>query len=210
MSPKKTQENDISTEERIKNAARTVFHQKGYAATRTRDIAEEAGINLALLNYYFRSKEKLFDIIMMEGLGSFVQSMTSVFNDQQTTLYEKVAAIVEGYMDLFWKEPELPVFVLSEMRRNPEVLMERMQHKQYILDSYFLKQYFEAVEKGEVEPISVFHFIMNITSLTIFPFISGPMLKAIAGLTNEQHQALMQERKKLIPQWIKLMFNKQA
>jgi AcrR family transcriptional regulator len=55
---------DTTTEAKIKAAARVVFHKKGFAATRTRDIAEEAGINLALLNYYFRSKEKLFDIIM--------------------------------------------------------------------------------------------------------------------------------------------------
>ena len=67
---------DTSTEEKIKEAARVVFHKKGYAATRTRDIAEEADINLALLNYYFRSKEKLFDIIMVETLSGFLQHLT--------------------------------------------------------------------------------------------------------------------------------------
>ena len=69
MKPVKTKPAaDPSTEEKIKIAARSVFHKKGYAATRTRDIAEEAGINLALLNYYFRSKEKLIDIIMTETM----------------------------------------------------------------------------------------------------------------------------------------------
>ena len=62
---------DISTEERIKAAARKVFHQKGFAGTRTRDIAEEAGINHAMLNYYFRSKEKLFEMVMMETMAQF-------------------------------------------------------------------------------------------------------------------------------------------
>ena len=66
---------DVDTQTKIKNAARLMFHRKGFAATRTRDIAEEAGINLALLNYYFRSKQKLFDIIMMETMQSFFQAM---------------------------------------------------------------------------------------------------------------------------------------
>jgi len=66
---------DLSTETKIKEAARVVFYKKGFSATRTRDIAEEAGINLALLNYYFRSKEKLFEIIMFETFSAFVQSM---------------------------------------------------------------------------------------------------------------------------------------
>jgi len=66
---------DTNTETKIKNAARVVFHKKGFAATRTRDIAEEADINLALLNYYFRSKQKLFDLIMFETMHGFLQSI---------------------------------------------------------------------------------------------------------------------------------------
>ena len=57
-------EKEISTEEKILEAASKVFTEKGFAGTRTRDIAEHAGINLALLNYYFRSKEKLFEQVM--------------------------------------------------------------------------------------------------------------------------------------------------
>ena len=91
MAVKKTKlETDPSTEEKIKNAARIVFHKKGFAATRTRDIVEEAGINLALLNYYFRSKEKLFDIIMFESMQHFFKAISEVFNDDKTTLENKI------------------------------------------------------------------------------------------------------------------------
>src|SRR6201987_5095264 len=106
---------NISTEEKIKQAARKIFMQKGYAATRTRDIAEEAGINLALLNYYFRSKEKLFDIIMLESLQSFRQSMVNVLNDKKTSLENKVETLVNNYLDLLLAQPEIPLFVLSEL-----------------------------------------------------------------------------------------------
>ncbi|MCC6572123.1 MAG: helix-turn-helix transcriptional regulator, partial [Chitinophagales bacterium] len=71
---------DTTTEEKITEAARVVFLKKGYAATRTREIAEEARINLALLNYYFRSKEKLFGIIMLETVTGFIQAMTTILN----------------------------------------------------------------------------------------------------------------------------------
>jgi len=74
---------DDSTEEKIKDAARMVFTEKGYAATRTRDIAEKAGINLALLNYYFRSKEKLFDMIMLEKLMHLMKGIVQVANDPE-------------------------------------------------------------------------------------------------------------------------------
>ena len=74
---------DNNTEARIKEAARIVFLNKGFAATRTRDIAEEAGINLALLNYYFRSKQKLFNLIMLDALKIFLSSIYDVINDTQ-------------------------------------------------------------------------------------------------------------------------------
>src|SRR6186997_2175697 len=107
-------EKNPSTEEQIKDAARRVFTQKGYAATRTRDIAEESGCNLALINYYFRSKQKLFDIIMLEHIQSFVVSIMPILNDRHTTLKEKVAALVSHYIDMLKESPDLPIFILSE------------------------------------------------------------------------------------------------
>src|SRR5688500_7452128 len=89
---------DPSTEEKIKEAARKVFTKKGYAATRTRDIAEEADINLALLNYYFRSKEKLFDIVMTENLQQLLMVLKGVLHDQNSSLADKVTAIVANYI----------------------------------------------------------------------------------------------------------------
>src|ERR1700751_6460756 len=96
---------NISTEEKIKQAARKIFMQKGYAATRTRDIAEEAGINLALLNYYFRSKEKLFDLIMLESLHDFRQHIIVALNDEKTSLESKIETLVSNYIDLLINQP---------------------------------------------------------------------------------------------------------
>src|ERR1700741_422233 len=102
-------EKNASTEEQIKEAARRVFTRKGYAATRTRDIAEESGFNLALINYYFRSKEKLFDIIIVEQLQLFVQSLVGIVNDPATTLFEKLHLLVSHYIDMLVQNPGIPI-----------------------------------------------------------------------------------------------------
>src|SRR5688500_16893568 len=111
---------DLSTEEKIKKAALKLFTKKGYVATRTRDISEEAGINLALLNYYYRSKEKLFELVMTEILQNFFRGITQIFNDEKTSLDEKVKIFVVSYTGLLKQQPDLPLFIFHELRLNPE------------------------------------------------------------------------------------------
>src|SRR6188474_52868 len=115
---------DINTEEKIKNAARAVFHKKGFAAARTRDIAEEAGINLALLNYYFRSKEKLFELIMLENIQQFVRGVKEIIMEEDTELRDKIERISSFYIDMLIRNPDLPLFILSELRANPDHLAD--------------------------------------------------------------------------------------
>lgn len=194
---------DTTTEEKIKSAARVAFHKKGYAATRTRDIAEEADVNLALLNYYFRSKEKLFETIMFETLFSFMQNMAMVLNDEKSTLEKKVELVAEKYIDLIIKEPNVPIFMLSEIRNNAEGLLEKLPIKQLVMNSSFFKQHQDAVAKGKITEPNPLHFLMNLLSLVVFPFIAQPLLQGIGGMNNKQFNELMQDRKKLIPVWIK-------
>jgi AcrR family transcriptional regulator len=197
---------DTTTEAKIKNAARVVFHKKGFAATRTRDIAEEAGINLALLNYYFRSKEKLFETIMFETVFGFMQNMAMVLNDEKSTLEKKVELIASYYIDFITKEPNIPIFMLSEIRNNnAHGLLEKLPIKQLVMNSAFVKQHQEAVVKGKITEPNPLHFLMNLLSLVVFPFIGQPLLQGISGLNETQFNKLMQERKKLIPVWIKAM-----
>ncbi len=202
---KQTKTLDTTTEEKIKEAARVVFYKKGYAATRTRDIAEEAGINLALLNYYFRSKEKLFNIIMLETVTGFRNLLAAVLNDEKSTVEEKVVLITHHYIDFITKEPNIPIFMLSEIRNNSGGLLEKLPIKQMVMNSAFAKQHQEAVAKGKITEPSPLHFLINLLSLVVFPFIGQPLIQGVSGLNETQFNALMQERKKLIPLWIKAM-----
>ena len=194
---------DISTEERIKAAARKVFHQKGFAGTRTRDIAEEAGINHAMLNYYFRSKEKLFGIVMMETMAQFFKGVNLMLNDESTSLDEKIDLIVSNYVDLLLKEPELPTFILNEVRPNPQAFVEQNPIKEALTHSVLTRQYAEAVARGEITEPNLIQAILNVIGLVIFPFIAKPILTSIINIPEEQYKALMLQRKTLIPQWIK-------
>lgn len=194
---------NIKTEERIKKAARIVFHKKGFAATRTRDIAKEANINIALLNYYFRSKEKLFELIMMETVTGFLQNMGIVFNDETSTFEEKIQVVAEKYIDLLIKEPEVPIFMMSEIRSNGAKILEKLPAAKSILQSVFIKQYSEFVKKGEIRKPNPLHFLMNLMGLVIFPFISSPLIKKVSRISDRQFNQLMLERKKLVPVWIK-------
>lgn len=194
---------DISTEERIKAAARKVFHQKGFAGTRTRDIAEEAGINHAMLNYYFRSKEKLFEMVMMETMAQFFKGVNLMLNDENTSLDEKIDLIVSNYVDLLLKEPELPTFILNEVRPNPQAFVEQNPIKEALTHSVLTRQYAEAVARGEITEPNLMQAILNVIGLVIFPFIAKPILTSIINIPEEQYKALMLQRKTLIPQWIK-------
>ncbi len=195
-------ETDTSTEEKIKNAARIVFHKKGFAATRTRDIAEEAGINLALLNYYFRSKEKLFDIVMFETMQHFFKSIAVVVNNEQTSLATKIDVIVANYIDMLIANPNIPLFLLNELKMQPDELVKKMGMREVLMNSSFIKQFQQGVKDGKITPIHPLHFFVNIISITVFPFVASPIIKGMGDLSQQQFEALMQERKTLIPKWI--------
>lgn len=200
-------EKDRSTEEKIKDAARVVFHTKGFAATRTRDIAEAAGLNLALLNYYFRSKEKLFDIIMMETMMGFMGGMMFVFNDEDSSFEEKVEKTVSSYIDLLIKEPQIPLFIMNELQRNPAGLAGKLNIKSVLLNSVFARQYQEAMNRRGGEPLHIMQFVMSLMGLLVFPFMGRPMLKIIGDLNDEKFVTMMKERKKLVPVWIEAILS---
>jgi AcrR family transcriptional regulator len=193
------------TEEKIKEAAKIVFQEKGYAAARTRDIAERAGINLALLNYYFRSKEKLFEITMIQTTLDFSQTMLNVFNNPKSTLEQKIEFCVSKYIDQITKNPNIVNFMLYEVRNRPNEFIDKLHFKNLIINSVFLKQYEQAVKKGKIIEKDPINFFSNILALVIFPFIAMPILKNMSDISDSKFVKLMQQRKKLIPVWIKNM-----
>lgn len=172
-----------------------MFLQKGFAAARTRDIAEEAGINLALLNYYFRSKEKLFNQIMEESLQMLFSTIFPMLSNPDISLRDKIPFFVDQYTTVLISNPELPTFILTEIRNNPDHLMNIMGGGKAMNLSVLQSQIEEGITKGEVIHISPWNFLLNIVSLVVFPFVARPMVKRLGGKSDTQFEALVSERK---------------
>ncbi len=192
--------NELSTEEKILEAARKVFMEKGYAGARTRDIAKEADINLALLNYHFRSKKKLFEQIVYEKVVQLFGAVLPIFIDDEMDVKEKTEKIVNIYTDLLMENPDLPIFVLSEIRSNPTKFLNIFQEGNPIMQSAFIEKI------RELKPgINPFHFTINLLSMILFPYIGKPVIKTIGQMDDGAWKQFVEERRKLIPLWINAM-----
>ncbi len=201
---------DRSTEARIKAAAKKLFTQKGFDGVRTRDIAEEAGINLALLNYYFRNKQALFDIIMWENMQLFLGHILQYFKDNQDPLDIQMQFLSEKYIDMLMDNPNLPFFVLQNMQGLTDIDLSKSGHPMFKeigkMRNAFLDKIQASIDAGEIKSIHPLHFIANLMGMLIFPFIAKNLLMSRVGnMSNQEFEALMHERKKLIPIWIKNM-----
>jgi len=195
------------TELKIRDAAKSLFLKKGYSATTTRDIAQESQINLALLNYYFTSKRRLFEIIMFETLYDFLNKMVVVYNDEETTIREKIELASSKYIDMIIAEPLLPTFILNELKNNPTNFL-KMPTAKVIMKSQLISQYNDGVKKGIYKKVDSIHFITNILSLIVFPFICSPIIMKMEKLNKTDFNKMMNQRKKLIPEWIIQMIKK--
>jgi AcrR family transcriptional regulator len=194
-----------TNELRIKEAARKLFQEKGFDAVRTREIAEMAGINSALLHYYFRSKEKLFRIIMNESIQEMFAFLQQIIYEPSTSLSHKIDEIVNGYMDLVLATPNLAIFVLNELHANPKLLIKELRiPRKFLNESYFAKQITEHLQAKSI-PASPLHFIMNMISLSVMPVIASPLAKHLYGIEDDSFRQLIEERRGLIPLWIKGM-----
>jgi len=195
-------EKEISTEDKILLAASKVFTEKGFSGTRTRDIAEEAGINLALLNYYFRTKEKLFEQVMKVKIVLLFGQIIPIVTNEKTTLEEKIDLASVKYFDILSKNPNLPIFILSEIQKKTSDIKSILPVEKVLKNSFIIKQIQE--RKPELNP---FHILLNFLSMTAFPFVVKPILQTFDLMNDEEFQQFVEERKTLVPLWIKIMLN---
>lgn len=189
---------DSSTEKRILEAASKIFIQHGLSGARMQDIADEAGINKALLHYYFRSKDKLFETIFAEVAGRFLPRVNTILNSD-LTLFEKIEGFCIEYMDNISKNPFIPLFVINEMNKQPKEFVKKLfKSEKPRLETFFM-QLNEAVKKNQIKPVDPFNLLMNTVSLCVFPFLAKPLFQLISGTNDAQFKAIIEERKKSVP-----------
>lgn len=169
-------EKEKLTEDKIVEAAREVFIEKGMVGARMQEIADKAGINKSLLHYYFRSKEKLFNAIFNILIGK-ISGMFGNILQEGVSIENKVKGFVDTYIDVLLKNPFLPNFIINEITRNPDGLIERFTQAKIEPHKFF--EPLEKQLKAEGFSIPVQDFVINSISMVIFPIIAKPMLEKI-------------------------------
>lgn len=194
---------ELSTEQKIKDAARKVFIKKGFAGARMQDIADEAGINKALLHYYYRSKEKLFEVIFDEAFGAIVPAVNAVIAGEGS-VEKKLDAFIEQYITIIEENPHLPLFIIHELSSDPDRFVEKIKNRTELPNiSLLVTQLFDEISNGRMRFYNPFHLIMNILAMCAFPFVAKPMLKAVSGMSEEMWQGLMKDRKEEVKRFVK-------
>lgn len=190
-------EKSSDTEKTIIDAARKVFYRKGFKNATMRDIAAEGNTNLAMVNYYFRSKENLFYIIFDETWSIFFSRIIKNLEDERTNVEEKIERLVSDYFDVLVENPYIPTFIMGEVIHNSEKIALRIKEqveKQNILKA-FNRQVEEEVKKGKIKPVSGVSIFINLLSLVIFPILAQPVFQHTLNLNPMELENIMATRK---------------
>ena len=190
-----------STEERIREAAKKVFLEKGFDGATSRDIAEAAGINIALTNYYFRSKEKLFISIFEEMFQLFFQGMVETMN-KPISLREKIGELIDQDFQLCKDNPSLSIFIMNEIHRNPERMATSIGMMKQVHQSLFEEQLKRGIDEGIVRPIEVKHLMPMIFANVQFLFIGKAMHMKMWQIDEAAFEAFTNDQKQIITDMI--------
>lgn len=201
---------DRDTEARILHAARAVFIRHGTAGARMQEIAEEAGVNQALLHYYFRSKERLSEAVFRETAGRMFPILIGTLGSD-ASIEEKIDRIVDAYLDNLARSPFLPGYVISELHHHPERVPQLISSIAGLDLGSAMKPVLEKLDRqiasevraGRMRKISAHQFLVNVLSLCVFPFAAQPMLRAAFGFGDDEFAKFIAARRKELPQFIR-------
>jgi len=195
-------END-NIEEKIIDSAADVFEEKGFAGARMQQIADKAGINKALLHYYFRSKDKLFEkvfvIVVQRAFVKFGKSLK-----KEGTIFEKLENFFEMHQELLWKNRNFPLFFLNEIKQNPglvNIVFDKLENESMLVDliDQIKREQNEGVIKSDIEPVNL---LVNIISLSIFPYVGAPILSEIMTRMDSDYETFIIDHRKQVAQFV--------
>ena len=196
-------ENLDNTQARIKQAARIIFLKKGLDGARTQEIAALANANPALIPYYFKTKQKLFDIILAEVFNEFIAKVEKVVNDGNTNFETKVHLLVDRYSEMVLESPYLPLYSITVIRKgNSAVITYTKQMRIMLHHSLMARQLKQEIEAGKFKPAILAQVIMNIASLTLFPALAAPVLQTMGDMKEAHYIQLIESRQKHIAEWV--------
>jgi AcrR family transcriptional regulator len=188
----------MTTEQIILEAAEKVFMDKGYAGATTIEIAKIAGVNHAMLHYYFRTKEKLFNQVFEEKAGFFLSAFKDTFQSD-LPFFEKIKKCVETHFDKIGKSPQLPMFILREIvvnREKKDFILNRIIPVASFVFEGLEKLLLDEAAKGTIKPIKPIDLLLNIASLNVLTFIVAQVYFDFEKGMNEDARHFLAQRKK--------------
>jgi len=189
------------TSEKILQSAFEEFEEKGYNGARMQSIADKAGINKALLHYYYKSKDSLFQLIIQKAINLFIPNLLSAFQKEED-FFSGLENFIASYIDFLIKHPRVPGFITHEINNNPERILKLFQLAG--VDIKPVKQKIQnAIEEGLIIDIAPEQLIVNVISLSVFPLVGKPIICGIVLDHDEQaFNQMMEDRKKEVSQFI--------
>jgi AcrR family transcriptional regulator len=188
---------EAQTEKLIKEKAKILFFQKGLLNATTQEIADEAGVNRALIHYYFRSRELMLEILLEETLKEKKDRARSILTST-LPFREKIASYIDAVVDYGLKYPYLENFIISEAARRPDTI-KSFCSKDKVTSSELIREGLESeIKKGRMVEISAVHFMVNLAALCNYPLLAKSVLQTIHGMTDAVYRKFLIERKQII------------
>lgn len=196
-----TKTKDLNTENIILEAAEVVFQTKGMDGTRMQEIADKAKINKAMLHYYYRNKQLLFEAVFKNAFSLLAPQLNAILNDD-SSVEDKIRNFTSDYISFVSKHPYLPNFVIQEINRNPEFILKVKNNLEFPNLTKFKKQVDLEIEKGILKPVNGEQLFINILSLSIFPFTASPLIRAFMNIDDEAFKQIIDDRKTEVADFI--------
>jgi TetR/AcrR family transcriptional regulator len=195
-------ENDKQTEEKIFESATDVFVKKGMDGARMQDIADHAGINKALLHYYYRTKDQLFNAVFEKIAGQMFKKFAPVL-DENLSLEEKIRFFFREHITFLQKNPRLPAFILNEINRNPGRI-RKLIHNIDIekLWSTLENQHKDELKKYNITRETIPQLMTSIAAISVFPFAARGILEGIFDKTGIDFDEYMEKRKEYAAEFV--------
>lgn len=195
-------ENDKQTEEKIFEAATDVFLDKGMDGARMQDIANHAGINKALLHYYYRTKDQLFNAVFEMLARKILKKFAPVFDDK-LSLEAKIRFFFKEHITFLQENPKLPGFILNEVNRNPariKLLLKNIDFEN--LWQKLLEQHKDEMEKFNITKSTMPQVMISIAALSVFPFAARGIIKGVLEKGGIDFNTFIEERKQFAAEFV--------
>jgi TetR/AcrR family transcriptional regulator len=192
---------EVSTEEKIRVAAKRVFVEKGFDGCSSREIAREAGMNVALVNYYFCSKKQLFKLVFETVMEDFMITTLEVFKTE-LSLESKLRIFIEREFEFLTLHPDIPRFIISELARGDKFEFDPRSILQKIEDSGVFEELNRTQEQKIIQKMDLTNLIVLISANCQYPFVGKPLMKHLNKLDENQYADLLMLQKQYVTEML--------